>query len=173
MAYRANILLGQITKTHGFEGAVTVRLEKTFIENIPEMESVFLIIEGKPVPFLISSAEYPGGDILWLKFDGYESVHRVREFTGTKVYLISAGPDDIHDENPDQLKGFKVRTTDNKIIGTITGLIENPGQILLSLETENGKELLIPFHENLVIKADRKKRTLKMDLPEGLTELNS
>ncbi len=32
------------------------------------MESVFLEIEGKPVPFFISESEYPGGDILRLKF---------------------------------------------------------------------------------------------------------
>ncbi len=28
MAYNANILLGRITKVHGYEGAVTVKLEK-------------------------------------------------------------------------------------------------------------------------------------------------
>ncbi len=61
MAYNANILLGRISKVHGFEGAVTVKLEKNLIENIPDMESVFLEIEGKPVPFFIEESDYPGG----------------------------------------------------------------------------------------------------------------
>ena len=54
MAYKNDILLGRITKVSGYEGAVTVKLEKIFTENIPQMESVFLEIEGRPVPFFIS-----------------------------------------------------------------------------------------------------------------------
>ena len=56
MAYNANILLGRILKIQGYDGTITVKLEKDFIDNIPEMESVFLEIEGKPVPFFISSS---------------------------------------------------------------------------------------------------------------------
>jgi 16S rRNA processing protein RimM len=172
MAYKANILLGQITKVHGFKGAVTVKLEKNFTENIPEMESVFLGIEGKPVPFFISSLEYPGGDILWLKFEGYDSIQNVREFTGSRVFLSS----DASEENPQEdlsiLKGYRIHSADNREIGTVIELIENTGQVLLNIDTGRGKEILIPFHENLIIKADRKKKIIKMDLPEGLTDLN-
>ena len=49
MAYKTHILLGRITKVHGYEGAVTVRLEKTFTEkNIPVLESVFRPLEFAP-----------------------------------------------------------------------------------------------------------------------------
>jgi len=172
MAYKANILLGQITRTHGFEGAVTVKLEKTFVKKIPELESVFLIIEGKPVPFLIVSVEHPGIDTLWLKFDGYESVQKVQEFTGLKVFLTSESQKKNHEEDLNVLIGYNVFSADNRKIGCITGLIENPGQVLLNLATEDGRKLLVPFHENLIIRSDRKQKNLKMDLPEGLTELN-
>ena len=77
MAYRSNILLGRITKLSGYEGAVAVKLEKIFTENIPEMESVFLEIEGRPVPFFISGIEYTGADILKLSFEGYNSIEKV------------------------------------------------------------------------------------------------
>ncbi len=172
MAYKAIILLGQVTKAHGFEGAVTVKLEKTFIENIPEMESVFLIIEGKPVPFLISSSEYPGGDILWLTFDGYKSIHKIREFTQTSIFLTSEVSTDKQKEDLALFKDYKVHSEDNREIGIISGLIENPGQILLIIITREGKKILIPFHRNLIIKTDRRKKIIKMDLPEGLIDLN-
>ena len=64
MAYKNEILLGRITKVSGYEGAVTVKLERIFSENLPHMESVFLEIEGRPVPFFISDSEYSGADIL-------------------------------------------------------------------------------------------------------------
>jgi hypothetical protein len=59
MPYTPGILIGQITKTSGFEGTVIVRLEKRSIENIPEPESVFLEIEGRPVPFLFPPSSMP------------------------------------------------------------------------------------------------------------------
>ena len=76
MAYKSNILLGRITKVSGYEGAVAVKLEKIFTENIPQMESVFLEIEGRPVPFFISDIEYSGADILKLSFEGYDSLKK-------------------------------------------------------------------------------------------------
>jgi len=79
MAYYTGILLGRITKVSGYEGAVTVKLEKVFLENIPHLESVFLEIEGRPVPFFISWSEYSGADILKLKFDDYGSLEKISE----------------------------------------------------------------------------------------------
>jgi 16S rRNA processing protein RimM len=172
MSYNADILLGTITKLHGYEGAVTVRLEKTFTENIPDMESVFLEIEGKPVPFFVSESDYPGGNILRMKFEGYDSAEKVVEFSGCRVFLSKKQPGTISYEKNEGLTGYKLYLADNSLIGEIHELIENPGQILLVVKSENGQELLIPLHEDLVVKVDKKKSSIIMDLPEGLTDLN-
>ena len=172
MVYNARILLGRITKVHGYEGTVTIKLERTFTENIPEMESVFLEIDGKPVPFLISESEYPGADNLRLKFEGYGTFEKISEFTGCRVFLDAENREDLDANNLSYLRGFKVIMSDNTLVGTISEIIENPGQLLISVETEKGKEILIPFHEDLIVKADKKKKIIKMDLPEGLVEIN-
>ena len=172
MAYNAHILLGRITKVHGYEGAVTVKLEKTFIENINEMESVFLEIEGKPVPFFIEWSDYPGGDILRLKFEGYKSPDRVSEFMGCRVFLttheIVPGKISYHD----QLSGYKILLADNTLLGTVKDVIDNPGQSLINIKSPDGRDILIPLHEDFIIVVDNKKKVIKMDLPEGLTEIN-
>ena len=92
MAYRNEILLGRITKVSGYEGAVTVKLERFFSEKLPHMESVFLEIEGRPVPFFIAASEYSGADILKLKFEGYNSSEKVNEFVGCRVFLTTGAP---------------------------------------------------------------------------------
>jgi 16S rRNA processing protein RimM len=172
MAYKAQILLGNIIKVYGYEGAVTVRLEKAFIQNIPEPESVFLEIEGKAVPFFVSSMDYQGADIIRLKFEGYESIQKVKEFTGCRIFLTSAE----YGVNPGgdirSLTGFKIYSCDGGKIGTVIGLVENPGQTLLTVDPGHGRAILIPLHEKLIVKVDRKKMIIKMDLPEGLTDLN-
>lgn len=172
MIYQSKILLGQITKTSGFEGAVVVRLEKKFIEKLPHMESVFLEIEGRPVPFFISSSEYNGSDILRLQFDGFESIKKVEELKGCRVFLTGAD-----DELPDQddfslIRGYSVLNQNKVLVGTIDDVLENPGQHLLSIISPSGKEILIPLHEDFILKIDKKRKIIFMDIPEGLSDLN-
>jgi len=171
MAYNANILLGRISKAHGFEGAVTVKLEKTFIENIPDMESVFLEIEGKPVPFFIEESDYPGGDILRLKFIWYDTSEKVNDFTGCNVFLTT-GEKNNNKADIKTFYNYKICLADNTLIGTVREIIENPGQLLLQILTPAGKELLIPFHEDFIRSVDNRGKIIIMDLPEGLTDLN-
>jgi 16S rRNA processing protein RimM len=172
MTYDSNILLGRITKVNGYEGAVTVKLEKRFFENITLLESVFLEIEGRPVPFFISSSEYSGADILKLKFEGYDSIDRISEFTGCRVFLTSSLQPESHVEDIHFLEGYQVYISGDELLGSIIQLIQNPGQWLLSIQSVSNKNILVPFHENLIVSIDKKKKTIIMDIPEGLKELN-
>jgi 16S rRNA processing protein RimM len=172
MAYKAHILLGRITKVHGFEGTVTIKLEKSFFENIPELESVFLELEGRLVPFFISMSEYPGADILRLRFEGYETIEKASEFVGSRVYLTTGEEGIIIKDDLRDLCGFKVQLSDKRLVGTIIEVIENPGQLLLNIRTTEGKYILIPLHEDLILGIDSRKKIIKMDLPEGLTDVN-
>jgi 16S rRNA processing protein RimM len=172
MTYKSNILLGRITKVNGYQGAVTVKLEKIFTENIPRMESVFLEIEGRPVPFFISDSEYSGADILKLKFDGYNSIEKISEFTGCRVFLtspIAAG--DTKEKMPD-LKGYTVIVQNDVLLGIIKEIIPNPGQWLLNIVSGKNKEILVPFHEHFIVGIDNEKKIVAMKIPEGLTEIN-
>ena len=172
MPYKNQIVLGRIGKIRGCEGAVAVKLEKAFCENIPEMESVFLEIEGRPVPFFIAWSEYSGGDILKLKFDGYDSIDKMSEFTGCRVSLTAAPEGIILTDNIQDIKGYEVILENNTNIGTITGVIQNPGQWLINILSPDKKEILVPLHEDFILKINHSKKTILMDLPEGLTEIN-
>lgn len=172
MAYTSEILLGRITKVSGYEGAVTIRLEKIFLENIPGMESVFLEIEGRLVPFFISDSDYSGADILKLRFEGYDSVDKINEYVGCRVFLTIGKPDQTQSDDIQSLIGYQVFIESNKLIGVISTVVLNPGQWLLSIISENKKEILIPFHEDFIVKINKKKKTLLMDIPEGLTDIN-
>jgi 16S rRNA processing protein RimM len=172
MAYISEILLGRITKINGYEGAVTVKLEKTFTENIPRMESVFLEIEGRPVPFFISGSEYTGADILKLTFKGYGSIDKVSEFIGCRVFLTSGTNGNIHSDDIPDLKGYAVLIQDDYLVGTITEVFVNPGQLLLSVLSPSNKEILIPLHKDFVVSINKKTKRIVMDIPDGLIDIN-
>lgn len=173
MAYTYNILLGRITKISGYEGAVAVKLEKFFIDNIPTMESVFLEIEGRPVPFFISESDYSGADILKLSFEGYGTSEKIIEFIGCRIFLTSeSGKGSIKTADNELLIGFSIFTQNEEPIGQVTDIISNNGQWLLNVSTSERKDILIPFHEDFIIRIDKKDKVVIMDIPEGLLEIN-
>jgi 16S rRNA processing protein RimM len=172
MAYISNILLGRITKISGYEGAVIVKLEKTFTEDIPQVESVFLEIDGRLVPFFISNYDYSGADILKLIFEGYESIEKVSEFTGSRVFLTSGKPGRAQQDDLTNLIGYAVLVKDGNFLGTINDIIQNPGQWLLNIVSPSKKEILIPLHDDFIISIDKNKKNIVMDIPDGLIEIN-
>jgi 16S rRNA processing protein RimM len=172
MAHLSNILLGRITKINGYEGAVTVKLEKTFTENIPQMESVFLEIDGRSVPFFISDFEYSGADILKISFEGYDSIEKINEFTGCRVFLTSGMPVGPQTDEFQSLTGYTVLIKDDKLLGSITEVISNPGQMLLNIVSPENKIILIPLHEDFIVSIDNIKKIIVMDIPEGLIDIN-
>jgi len=172
VAYIANISLGRILKIQGYDGTLTVKLEKDFIENIPGMESVFLEIEGKPVPFFISSSEYEGGDILKLRLDGYGSYEKTSGFAGCRIFLTSGGEKTGPSSGNENITGFRVVLRDKTIIGDVEEIINNPGNDLMKIISPDRKEILIPFHRDFIVRFDEKERTITVQLPEGLIDLN-
>ena len=173
MAYKNNILLGRITKVSGYEGAVAVKVEKIFTENIPQMESVFLEIEGRPVPFFISGLDYSGADILKLWFEGYDSVEKISEFAGCRIFLTNEILDESNKKPDNQLLiGYQVHTQEDQLLGPISDIISNHGQWLLNVISLDKKNILIPFHEDFIISIDRNRKIVVMDIPEGLLEIN-
>lgn len=172
MASTKHILLGKITKVLGYEGVVCVKLENQFFDNIPDTESVFLEIDGILVPFFISRHEYSGGNILRLIFEDYDSVDKISEFTGCRVFLTSVGENKTVPDEMENISGFKVISDDNTVVGVISKVIRNPGQLLLAVISPEEKEILIPFHEHLISGFYKEEKVLVMKIPEGLTRIN-
>jgi 16S rRNA processing protein RimM len=172
MAYRKHILLGKITKIHGYEGAVNIRLERNFSDNIPELESVYIEIDGRPVPFFINYSDQPDIYALRIKFEDYESAESVKEFVGCKVFLTESAGSEIPVEDPNTIINFHVLSEDDILIGEIIEIIKNPGQLLLNIKTRQGKEILLPLHEDLIIEINTKNNIIKMIIPGGIFDIN-
>jgi 16S rRNA processing protein RimM len=165
-------LLGRIIKIHGCEGAVAVKVEKIFSDNIPEMESVFLEIEGKRVPFFLEHYKTFGQENILFWFQDYTSVEKVREFIGCKVFIQSEG----HISKPaivqEDIIGFDLYTIAEELVGNVIKVTKNPGQWLLTVVSDTGNEILIPFHEDLIISIKTESKKIIMILPDGLGTLN-
>jgi 16S rRNA processing protein RimM len=172
MAYKKSILLGRITKVHGFQGAVTIRLERNISDNISGMESVFIETDGRLVPFLIDYIEQLNPSTLRMKFEGYNSTEKIEEFAGCKLYHVEPVIPVMPVDDPHDLIKYEVISDQETPIGIITRIIEYPGHLLLNIMSESGKEILLPLHEDLIIGIDNENKIIRMILPDGIADIN-
>lgn len=160
--------IGRITKTYGFEGAVVVRSESGITGEPQQGEPVFVITDGIPVPFFIREAFSPAPDTLIISFDDYLTPESVACLRGCEV--LAEGEDEPGDDLK-ALKGFTISDTGTGLTGTITEIIQNPGQ-LMAVALFKGMEVYIPLHPDLIVSVDKKHKAITMALPGGLIRLN-
>ena len=150
-------------------GTITI---KTLINNIPEMESVFIEINGRPVPFFIAESDFHSADLLNMKLVDYDTADKINEFKGCRVFLTSDDALNPHSDNYEDLTGFSVFDENENKIGTVSSIIQNPRQWLLNILYVKEKEILLPMHEDLILTIDNEKKTIIVKIPEGLLEIN-
>jgi 16S rRNA processing protein RimM len=167
-----NILLGKITGVHGKDGTVTVKVIKDFSEDIPELESVFLEIEGIPVPFFIEYIELINPGTIHIKFEDYDNISKVSEFTGSSVLIPNRADFNNNRKEGQALTGYKVFSDSNNSVGIIEEIIQNPGQWLFKVRSGEKDYILVPVHEDLIVEINHENRIVRMIIPDGLTDIN-
>src|SRR5690606_22352548 len=81
------LVLGTLAKTHGIRGQLILKLNHFTFEDILLMETVFLEIEGLPVPFFVSEYIERSGDTIILAFDDIETESKAKELIGLTVFI--------------------------------------------------------------------------------------
>jgi len=169
MTYKCNILLGKIIKVNVHNATITL---KTLINNVPELKSVFIEINGRPVPFFIAESDFHSADLLNMKLVDYDTADKINEFKGCRVFLTSDDALNPHSDNYEDLTGFSVFDENENKVGIINSVIENPKQWLFSILSVNKKEILLPVHEDLILSIDNVKKFIIEKIPEGLLDIN-
>lgn len=165
--------LGTIIKTHGIKGELVIRLNYLIAEDIIEMESVFLEVEGLLVPFFIEDIHSVSSQSCIIKFERLDTEEKALEFTGCNVYS-----DNIKPENPDatatpeQFTGYSIKDSETGFSGEISEVLDVTDNPLFRVLHE-GREQLIPAQQEFIIRIDTKKKIIFVRLPGGLLDINN
>ncbi|HEX4887566.1 MAG TPA: ribosome maturation factor RimM [Luteibaculaceae bacterium] len=164
--------LGLITKPHGIKGNVVVYLDVDRPEFYYEMESVFVDINNSLVPFFIESTSPKTGKQMVVKFEGISTEQEAKTMVNKELYLplevlpqLSETQFYFH-----EVPGFYVVDQRAGSIGRVTGVLEYPNNNLLQVDF-NGKELLLPITDEVIVRVDRQQRTIFTMAPEGLIDV--
>ena len=164
------ILIGHIVKAHGFKGEVNAEIHF----NLPKkfkLESVYLEINQKLVPFFIEKISLSNQKAI-IKFEDVDSEEEVKKLLKKSLYLPAEKLPEQEEYDPslDHIIGFKVKDKTLGELGLVVNIFERAGQDLLMMEYE-GKEVMIPVDENIILKVEAKKKLITVNLPEGLLDL--
>jgi len=165
--------VAQIVKSYDVNGEVVIRLSSGILEDYNfKKEPVFIIFDGLPVPFFITSFKTKGSNGALVRFETINDLSHSEELLKKEILVDSStiDPDSI-DMDEDQamaafLMGFKVKDQNGKLVGEISDYYNYPNNPCIEL---NGKHL-VPFNEELILKLDNKKRVIAMTIPGGLLE---
>jgi len=165
------INIGKIVSAHGLSGEVILKHALGKKTSFKESEVVFVEqVKGSYLPHFIASSKAKTTEETIMQFDDIDSREKALKLIKKQVWLTEEEfTKHAAKSSPIALLGFMLINEGEKI-GIIDEVIEQPHQVLLTIKI-NGKEALIPLHEETLDNIDRKKKEVHVTLPDGLLEI--
>ena len=160
--------IGRLGKTHGVRGEVSLQFDDDIFDRV-DADYLVLELDGILVPFFIEEYRFRSDTVALIKFEDVDTQQRANELTGCDVYFPRAlAADDEGDVSLSLLVGFDlVEANGGTTIGRIAAIDDTTANLLFELEDG----CLIPANDDLIRDIDTKRKTIKMEIPEGLLEL--
>ena len=165
--------VARIGKPHGIRAEVTVQV----LTDAPGDRFVpgtqFVVEPASAGPLTVESARW-NKDILLLAFEEVETRNEAEALRGAKLFIETEELDEDDDEGwyEHELVGLDVRVGD-AVVGKVSGLHTMPVQDLLVVTDQAGKEVLIPFVEQIVPEVNVAEKYVLVTPPAGLFEVNT
>lgn len=162
--------IAYIVRTHGLKGEVTLSLLPE-CPSLGDLEMVFLQVRNQLVPYSISSQSTKGVKA-YVKFESVDSLEAAEALTGCSLYL----PKDSRPDLPrgafygDEVIGFEVVENNLGYLGKVKE-IQDFGTSRLLVVADAGKEIMIPLNGPFVKRANKSRKQITVELPEGFLEL--
>jgi len=160
--------LGEVTKTHGLKGEVIIHLDTDDPDKYNELESMFLLMAGKLVPFFIESSHVQGTSTR-VKIEDIDDVESATRLIGMPVYLPLSLLEATEGYYYHELIGFDV-LFDGKAIGKLTEIYDQEMNPLFAFDC-SGHEVLVPFQDQFVQSVDKAARQIVISLPDGYLDI--
>jgi len=172
------ITIARLLRTRGRRGELSAIGLSSHPERFERLRAVTLFgAEGFPDSPRVFRIEeiWEHGARLIFKFEGVDSISAAELLRGAEVRVplserFALPPGEYYHSD---LVGCKVvEAGSRREIGAVKGFLEQGGNGLLQVIDKRGNEILIPFRTQICVEIDVEGKTIGVDPPEGLLELN-
>ena len=164
--------IGRLTGAHGLKGYVDMYYTDDIFTS-DGCDYLVLEIDGLLVPFFVEDWQVRNDELASVKFEGYDDKDSVQLIQNTSVFYPKSAITEERRElaSWQMLTGFEVSDSKSGKLGRVIDVDDSSANILLSIRTPEGKEIVLPVHPDLVNSLDVNNRTITLDLPNGILEL--
>jgi 16S rRNA processing protein RimM len=171
---KEGIVIAHIARAWGIKGEVIADLHTDFPDRFDDVEAVTLRRGATEREAVLEGYRFHKGRVL-LKFEGVDTMSDAELLAGfdvrideAELYELPEG-DDLYWEF--DLVGCRVETVDGETVGEVEALLGTDGGDILSVRRSDGKEVLIPFVDEICPTVDVEAKRIVVDPPEGLFDL--
>lgn len=170
---RDRVVLAEIARPRGVRGELLAISQTDVpgrIENLKRAHA--RLPDGSDIEVEISKAWPYRGDWV-LKFAGVDSMDDAQRFRGADIWVPITERASLPEGEvfrSDLIGCTVVEASSGRRLGAVTNWQQYGGPLLLGMEVD-GREVLIPFVDEICRTVDLDGRVIGVDLPEGLLEL--
>lgn len=169
----ADVVIARIVKARGLRGEVACDIETDFPERFASLERVVVWMpDGSRLELSVEDRWFHKGRVI-LKFGGYDSMTDAQRLVGGRLVISEADARQLEEGRYYEydIVGSEVATTLGERVGRVERLLRTGGTDLLVVESEGGREYLIPFADDICVEVNPETRRITIAPPEGLLEL--
>ena len=163
--------IGYFAKPHGIKGELSLVTDYDLFEDEAD-PYLCCEIDGILVPFFVESFRYKSNSVILVKLEHINNEMSAKRFINMDVYYPAnrVKTSVIDEQSRKQFAGYVLEGKTQGKLGVITDVDETTINTLLRVDY-GGKELLVPFVDELVDAIDETQRSIIMSLPEGILDL--
>lgn len=165
--------VGLVTKIFGYKGELVIFLDVDNPEKYEEMESIFLLLDGKLVPFFIDKlALRPNSSEAIVALQDVCTAEKAKTLIGSEVFLPEHFLPQLDGEEFyfHEIEGYQVIDASMGPLGSVEAVLDFPGNPVIQIRV-GLKELLIPARDEFIQQLDRQNKKLIIRNADGLIDL--
>lgn len=165
--------LGFIVRTHGVKGDMVAALDTDSPSRYNKLKVVYLEVQGVLKEYSITRItvrEKERSAILHLM--GIEDMTTAENYLKNKLYLPLSELPKLRGKKfyYHEVSGFEIVDKNLGALGPITTVYDRAEQPVVEFDYQ-GKKVLFPVHDSIIVKIDREARQFHVNLPDGLVDV--
>lgn len=163
--------IGKFAASFGLKGELVLQHSLGKKTTLKGLETIF-IEQGKDnfMPFFLEHTNPKNEAEIFIKLEGVDTKEAARKLTPKEAWLLEEDFKKFAAKAaPITMLGYHLVNEDEDL-GEIIEVIEQPHQVLCAILLD-GKEALIPIHEESLDKIDQQSRKVFVTLPDGLLDI--
>ncbi len=161
--------VGVISSTHGLKGEVKVFPTTDDPERFRKLKKVYLDTGKDYMPLKITGVKFFKNQVI-LKFQEFQDINEIEKYRGRDLLIDreQAVPLAENENFIVDLIDMDVYDEEENRLGTLTDVLQTGANDVYVVETEEGKEILLPAILSCILEVDVEAAKMIVRIPEGL-----